>query len=97
MSCACHSSAVPTIRGYPDRLKGDQIPFLARIIAVADAFDAMTSDRPYRQRMSVEAAFAELEEQRGKQFEPEIAGAFIGIRQRVVQEMNLCTSTPGIC
>ena len=74
--------------GYPDRLKGDQIPYLARIIAVADAFDAMTSKRPYRHGMPADAAFAELEVQKGKQFDPEIARAFLGIRQHVVQVMD---------
>jgi HD-GYP domain-containing protein (c-di-GMP phosphodiesterase class II) len=75
-------------QGYPDRLQGEDIPYLARIVAVADAFDAMTSDRPYRQGMPAEAAFAEVEKQRGKQFDPECANAFLAIRQRVIQEMQ---------
>jgi putative nucleotidyltransferase with HDIG domain len=74
--------------GYPDGLKGNDIPELARIVAVADAFDAMTSDRPYRAGMPADVAFAEVEKQRGRQFDPEVATAFLSIRQRVVQEMH---------
>jgi diguanylate cyclase (GGDEF)-like protein len=54
--------------GYPDGLKGDKIPLLARILAVADAYDAMTSDRPYRQAMTPEQAFYEL--RRSKAYDP---------------------------
>lgn len=78
-------------QGYPDELKGEKIPHLARIVAVADAFDAMTSDRPYRPGMPPDAAFAELENQRGRQFDPDFAMAFINIRQRVIQEMQADT------
>ena len=62
--------------GYPDRLRGDEIPLGARIIFVADAFDAMTSDRVYRQRLSPDDALAELEHCAGTQFDPEIVSAF---------------------
>ncbi|HXG11982.1 MAG TPA: HD domain-containing phosphohydrolase [Gemmataceae bacterium] len=75
-------------KGYPDGLAGDNIPLLARIVAVADAFDAMTSDRPYRKGMAAEVAFAELEKQAGKQFDPRCAAAFLGMRERVVQEIG---------
>ena len=65
-------------RGVPDRLAGDQIPFEARIAAVADAFDAMTSDRPYRpDGMSIEAAVAELVRCSGAQFDPTIVTAMV--------------------
>src|SRR5205823_8218445 len=70
-------------QGYPQQLKGDKIPELARIVAVADAFDAMTSDRPYRAGMPAEIAFAEVEKQKGRQFDPEVSMAFLAIRQRV--------------
>jgi GAF domain-containing protein len=63
--------------GYPDGLKGEGIPLLARIISVADAYDAMTSDRPYRLAMSVEDALVEIEAGIGKQFDPHIAKTFI--------------------
>ena len=62
--------------GYPDRLIGDQIPLGARIIFVADAYDAMTSDRVYRPRRSSSAALAELRRCAGTQFEPRIVAAF---------------------
>ena len=58
--------------GYPDGLKGDEIPLAAKITFVADAYDAMTSERPYRTGMPVETAFKELRKHAGKQFEPEI-------------------------
>ena len=75
--------------GYPDGLVGGEIPRLARIVAVADAFDAMTSDRPYRKGMSAEVAFAEIARLSGKQFDPECAAAFLAIRDRIVEEMTL--------
>ena len=62
--------------GYPDGLAGEQIPLGARIIAVADAFDAMTSDRVYRAALSADEAFAELKKGRGTQFDPEIVDLF---------------------
>lgn len=62
--------------GYPDGLAGEQIPLGSRIIAVADAFDAMTSDRVYRPAMSAEAAFAELRKGMGMQFDPQIVELF---------------------
>src|SRR5207244_8098072 len=58
-------------KGYPDGLAGEAIPRLARIVAVADTFDAMTSDRPYRKGMAADVAFAEVAKQSGKQFDPE--------------------------
>jgi putative nucleotidyltransferase with HDIG domain len=71
-------------KGYPDGLAGPAIPRLARIVAVADTFDAMTSDRPYRKGMAAEVAFAEVEKQSGKQFDPECATAFLTIREELV-------------
>ncbi|MBI3407886.1 MAG: HD domain-containing protein [Planctomycetes bacterium] len=81
--------------GYPDALKGEAIPRLARIVTVADAFDAMTSTRPYRQGLPPEVAFAEVEKQRGRQFDPECASAFLKIRQHIVQEMQSETKRIG--
>ncbi|MGD8192317.1 HD-GYP domain-containing protein [Brevibacillus ginsengisoli] len=66
-------------KGYPNGLKGDQIPEMARIMAVADAFDAMTSDRPYRKAMPMEKAIAILEENRGTQFDPTVVDDFLSI------------------
>lgn len=63
--------------GYPDGKKGSEIPLGARILQVADAFDAMTSDRPYRKALSHEAAISELKKFSGTQFDPEITDVFI--------------------
>jgi len=63
--------------GYPDRLMGDEIPRLARILHVADAFEAMTADRPYRKALSTDQALAELRKFAGVQFDPEIVDAFV--------------------
>jgi putative two-component system response regulator len=67
--------------GYPDGLQGEQIPRLARIIAVADTFDAMTSERSYRKALTKEEACAEVERCRGTQFDPEAADAFLEVRR----------------
>jgi HD-GYP domain-containing protein (c-di-GMP phosphodiesterase class II) len=84
--------ALPVVRGhherwdgtgYPDRLVGESIPLLARVVGVADAFDAMTSDRPYRQGMSVAAAYAELEAGAGRQFDPRCVEAFLRVRPQI--------------
>jgi len=63
--------------GYPDGLKGEQIPVIAAIISVADTFDAMVTDRPYRRGFSKDQAVAEIKRVSGKQFDAKIAGAFI--------------------
>ena len=63
--------------GYPDRLQGEEIPLGARIIFVADAYDAMTSNRVYRQRLTDEEAIAELISCAGTQFDPSIVAAFV--------------------
>jgi HD-GYP domain-containing protein (c-di-GMP phosphodiesterase class II) len=63
-------------RGYPDGVAGEEIPLGARIIAVADSFDAMTSDRPYRRAMSFGVALAEIRRNSGIQFDPQIVEAF---------------------
>ena len=63
--------------GYPDGLKDGSIPFIARIIAVADAFDAMTSNRPYRKKKDTLDAIQELKRVSGTQFDPVIVSAFL--------------------
>ena len=80
-------------KGYPDRLSGEDIHPFARIVAVADAFDAMTSDRPYRQGLPVYVAFAEMTKQSGRQFDPKAVEAFLAIRDRVQQETRNHTGT----
>jgi putative nucleotidyltransferase with HDIG domain len=62
--------------GYPDGLRGEEIPFLARVLALADAFSAMTLDRPYRQGLSSDDAYAELQRVAGAQLDPELVKAF---------------------
>ena len=68
-------------RGYPSGLRKDKIPLEARILAVADAYDAMTSPRPYRQQLSSDKAIKELRRCAGSQFDPEMVGAFCSIIQ----------------
>ena len=69
-------------KGYPDGLKSEDIPLSARIIAVADAYDAMGSDRPYRKKLNKDKILNELKDQSGKQFDPEIVKALISILDR---------------
>jgi putative nucleotidyltransferase with HDIG domain len=74
--------------GYPDRLRGEEIPLGARIIFVADAYDAMTSERVYRKPLSPREALEELERCAGSQFDPQIVEAFseeLGIRSRAIE------------
>jgi putative nucleotidyltransferase with HDIG domain len=68
--------------GYPDGLKGEDIPISSRIIAVADAYDAMGSDRPYRKKLNKDKIVKELKDQSGKQFDPEVVKAFISVLDR---------------
>jgi HD-GYP domain-containing protein (c-di-GMP phosphodiesterase class II) len=76
--------ALPVIRhhheyydgsGYPDGLKGDEIPLEARIVGVADAFDAMTTQRPYNEPLSIKKALEKFESQKGRQFDPDVVDA----------------------
>lgn len=66
-------------KGYPDGLKGQNIPYLARVLTVVDSFDAMTSNRPYNTRKTYQEAIEELKRCSGSQFDPEIAEAFIEV------------------
>jgi len=68
--------------GYPDGLAGEQIPLGARIIAVADAYDAMTSDRPYRAALPHEIALVEIRRGAGTQFDPDVVAAFLATARR---------------
>src|SRR5579859_104104 len=68
--------------GYPYGLRGEEIPLVARIFAVADAYDALTNDRPYRTAVPVSAAIAELRACAGMQFDPDVIGAFPGAESR---------------
>ncbi len=63
--------------GYPEGIKGEEIPLSARILAIADVFDALVSERQYKKGMSIEEAFAIMKEERGKSFEPELLDLFL--------------------
>lgn len=63
--------------GYPDGLRGERIPIAARILACADAYDAMTSDRPYRSKLSPDMAIQELKVNSGTQFDPQVTNVFL--------------------
>ena len=69
-------------KGYPDGLAGDDIPLFAAIIAVADTFDAMTTDRPYRKALSEEDALKEMNRMSGIQFRPDLAAVFIELMEK---------------
>lgn len=69
-------------RGYPDGLKGKQIPLAARIIAVADAFETMTNPRLYRRRLPVARALEILRKEKGRQFDPEVVDAFMASMEK---------------
>jgi len=73
-------------KGYPDGLKSEDIPILARIIAAADAYDAMNSDRPYRKKLNKNKILQELKDQSGKQFDPEVVKALISLLDREREE-----------
>jgi HD-GYP domain-containing protein (c-di-GMP phosphodiesterase class II) len=66
-------------KGYPDGLKGEEIPILARILHVADSFDSMTSDRPYRPSPRIEYAISELKKHSGSQFDSYVVDAFLKV------------------
>ena len=72
--------------GYPRGLKGEEIPLAARIFAVIDVWDALTSDRPYRQAWSKEKAFAYILEQRDKHFDPQVLDVFIRFMEEEIKQ-----------
>ncbi len=74
--------------GYADGLAGEDIPRLARIVAVADSFDALAFDTPYSRGKPVEAAFAELEKQQGRQFDPDVITVLLQNQEQIVQAMH---------
>lgn len=75
-------------KGYPHGLKGVDIPQGARIIAVADAFEAMTADRPYRDAFSPERAVNELQQNAGSQFDPDIVKAFMDVLREDMRDVR---------
>lgn len=82
-------------KGYPYGLKGEELPLGARILAVADAYEAMTSDRPYRKALSVEVAVEELRKHRGTQFDPMVVDAFLSLLEEEPAEIYMpATAAP---
>ena len=75
-------------RGYPSALKGSEIPIGARIFSVADALDAITSDRPYRMARSFEEAREEIRRCSGTQFDPEVVEVFLKLPSQLWQELK---------
>lgn len=80
--------------GYPDGIRGDEIPIGARILSVVDCFDALTSDRPYRPRMTTEEAMQILDQRRGSMYDPQIVDAFRRIHEHVETEEQQGTTRP---
>ena len=74
--------------GYPDRLKGEEIPLGARLLSVVDCFDALTSDRPYRRRMTDAQALAILKDRRGVMYDPAVVDAFVADYKRIMPESS---------
>ena len=81
-------------KGYPGGLKGEGIPLLARIVSVADAFDSMTTTRPYKKKMSFEEAMDEIERNAGTQFDPKICEVFLRYRnsiEKIAKKHFICS------
>ena len=74
----CHHERIDG-KGYPEGLKGDEIPYLARILSIADAFDAMMSDRHYRTKLDLESATNQLVEGAGTQFDADMVHKFVSM------------------
>lgn len=74
--------------GYPNRIKGSDIPIAARIVAVADVFDALTSERPYKKPFPMEKAMSIIKESRGTHFDPDVADAFCASEEEISAELN---------
>ena len=73
--------------GYPSKLSGESIPYLARIAALADTFDAMSSKRPYRDALSIEVIKEEIKKNKGTQFDPKLADVFLDILENDYNEI----------
>jgi len=69
-------------RGYPQGLKGEEIPLIGRIICIADSFDAMNSKRCYREKMPREKIISELKDNKGKQFDPQLLDCFMSLIEK---------------
>ena len=76
--------------GYPAGLRGEEIPLVGRIVAISDVFDALTSNRPYKEPWSVDEALQQIQSQRGKHFAPDLVDTFLSIRQELVLIKDQC-------
>ncbi len=85
--------------GYPDGIAGEDIPLGARIIMISDTTDAMTTDRPYRKRLPIEAVVQELQKYRGSQFDPRLVDLVVNsvTVRRVMADMQAGNSSAGRC
>jgi len=83
-------------QGYPEGKQGDQIPIGARIIAVADAFDAMTSDRPYRRALPIQTVLRELEQHKGKQWDPRVTEVLSAIVRQELDGQRTAVLVPSM-
>ena len=79
--------------GYPEGLKGIEIPIAARIVAIADVFDTLTSKRPYKGPFSIERSLAIIREEKGRHFDPEVVDAFFAIQDEILTTINLFDDT----
>ncbi len=77
--------------GYPYHIAGESIPLSARIFTVADVFDALCSQRPYKEPMNFEAAMALMEKETGSHFDPEVMAAFRPIAREIFNRITKCT------
>ena len=91
----CHHE-MPNGNGYPQRLSGKDIPLDARIVGICDAFDAMTSNRPYRRGMPVSKALSIIEENLDAQFDSELGSRFVALGQAGALDTVVGCSEPGI-
>lgn len=78
--------------GYPDGLKGEEIPLESRILAVADAYDAMTSNRPYREAITRERALTLISERAGTQFDTDVVNVFVEVMSESATTESLASS-----
>lgn len=74
----CHHERVDG-KGYPDGLRGDELPLLAKVLCLADSYDAMIADRPYKKGLDKETAFSEIRQKTGTQFDPDTVRAFFAV------------------
>ena len=75
-------------KGYPDKLKGDNIPFFSRLLSICDSFDAMVSKRSYKETKPIDYALSEIKKYSGKQFDPKLANTFLELYNEKSSEIN---------